>query len=120
MPDTGSYGIDVEARSNRLATASRDSAGRVTAYRPAAASWYGPGLYGNPLACGGTLTPSTMGVAHRTMPCGTKLRLRHGGRTVAVRVVDRGPFAGNREFDLTAATKEALGFGDVGTVLTSK
>ena len=120
VPDTGSYGIDVEARSNRLATASRDSAGRVTAYRPAAASWYGPGLYGNPLACGGTLTPSTMGVAHRTMPCGTKLRLRHGGRTVAVRVVDRGPFAGNREFDLTAATKEALGFGDVGTVLTSK
>jgi rare lipoprotein A len=119
-PDTGSYRIDVAARANRLATGSSDSAGRVTAYRPAAASWYGPGLYGNPLACGGTLTPSTMGVAHRTMPCGTKLRLRHGGRTVAVRVVDRGPFAGNREFDLTAATREALGFGDVGTVLTSK
>ena len=120
VPDIGSYGIDVEARSNRLATASRESAGELTAYRPAAASWYGPGLYGNPLACGGTLTPSTMGVAHRTMPCGAKLQLRHGGNTVAVRVVDRGPFAGNREFDLTAATKEALGFGDVGTVLTSK
>jgi rare lipoprotein A len=72
------------------------------------------------MACGGTLTASTMGVAHRTMPCGTKLRLRHAGRTVAVRVVDRGPFSGNREFDLTAATKEALGFGDVGTVLTSR
>ena len=54
------------------------------------------------------------------MPCGWKLRLRDGGRTVAVRVVDRGPFAGKREFDLTAATEEALGFGDVGTVLTSK
>jgi rare lipoprotein A len=120
VPDTGSYGIDVEARSNRLATASRYAAGKLTAYRPAAASWYGPGLYGNPLACGGTLTPWTMGVAHRTMPCGAKLQLRHGGNTVAVRVVDRGPFAGNREFDLTAATKEALGFGDVGTVLTSK
>ena len=81
---------------------------------------YVAALYGNPLACGGTLTPSTMGVAHRTMPCGAKLQLRHGGNTVAVRVVDRGPFAGNSEFDLTAATREALGFGDVGTVLTSK
>jgi rare lipoprotein A len=119
-PDPGIYPVAVRARSNRLATASRDSAGKVTAYRPATASWYGPGLYGNPMACGGTLTPSTIGVAHRTMPCGTRLRLRHSGRTVTARVVDRGPFAGGREFDLTAATKEALRFGDLGTVLTSK
>jgi rare lipoprotein A len=119
-PDVGIYRVAVRARANSLATGSRDSAGKVTAYRPATASWYGPGLYGNPMACGGTLTPSTMGVAHRTMPCGTKLRLRHRGRTVSVRVVDRGPFAAGREFDLTAATKEALRFGEVGTVLTSK
>ena len=119
-PRTGTYPVEVRARSNRLATGSSDSAGKVTAYRPAAASWYGPGLYGNPMACGGTLTPSTMGVAHRTMPCGTKLRLRNGNRTVSVRVVDRGPFSGSREFDLTSATRQALGFGDVGTVLSSK
>jgi rare lipoprotein A len=119
-PDAGTYPVAVRARSNRLATGSRDSAGKITVYRPATASWYGPGLYGNPMACGGTLTPSTMGVAHRTMPCGTKLHLRHRGRTVSVRVVDRGPFASGREFDLTAATKEALRFGDLGTVLTSK
>jgi len=117
---TGSYPVRVQARSNRFATGSADSAGRVTVYRPAAASWYGPGLYGNHLACGGTLTPSTMGVAHKTLPCGTKLRLRYGSRTVAVRVIDRGPFSGNREFDLTEATKNALGFPDVGTVLTSR
>jgi rare lipoprotein A (peptidoglycan hydrolase) len=61
-----------------------------------------------------------MGVAHKTLPCGTKLRLRYGGRTVAVRVIDRGPFSGSREFDLTSATKQALGFPDVGTVLTSR
>jgi rare lipoprotein A len=119
-PGPGTYPVAVGARSNRVATGSRDAAGKVTAYRSATASWYGPGLYGNPMACGGTLTPSTMGVAHRSMPCGTKLRLRHRGRTVAVRVVDRGPFAGDREFDLTSATKQALGFGDVGAVLTSK
>lgn len=118
--DTGVYRVAVRARSNHIVTGSRDTAGKITAYRPATASWYGPGLYGNPMACGGTLTPSTMGVAHRTMACGTKLRLRHRGRTVSVRVVDRGPFAAGREFDLTAATKQALRFGEVGTMLTSK
>jgi rare lipoprotein A len=117
---TGSYKVRVKAARNRVASGSRDSAGRVTVYRPASASWYGPGLYGNPTACGGTLTPSTLGVAHKTMRCGTKLRLRYRGHTVSVRVIDRGPFAGNREFDLTAATKERLGFGSTGTVLSSK
>jgi rare lipoprotein A len=117
---TGTYKVSVQADGNRVASGSRDSAGRVTVYRPAAASWYGPGLYGNPTACGGTLSPSTLGVAHKTMPCGTKLRLRYRGRSVAVRVIDRGPFSGNREFDLTAATKSRLGFGSTGTVLSSK
>jgi rare lipoprotein A (peptidoglycan hydrolase) len=119
-PSTGSRSVKVRAKPNRVATGSRDRAGRITAYRPAAASWYGPGLYGNRMACGGTLTASTLGVAHRSMPCGTKVRLRYGSRTVKVPVVDRGPFAGNREFDLTSATRAKLGFPDVGTVLSSK
>jgi rare lipoprotein A (peptidoglycan hydrolase) len=119
-PETGSYPVRVKARTNRVATGSRDSAGRVTAYREALASWYGPGFYGGTTACGGTLTPSTLGVAHKTLPCGTKLRLRYRGRSVAVRVIDRGPYSGSREFDLTSATKQRLRFGDVGTVLTSK
>jgi rare lipoprotein A len=93
---------------------------KVNVYRPAQASYYGPGLYGNGTACGGSLTPSRVGVAHRTLPCGTKLTLRHHGRSVKVRVIDRGPFAGNREYDLTAATKAKLGFGSTGTVLTTR
>jgi rare lipoprotein A len=119
-PRTGVFDVDARARSNRTATGSRDSAGHVTVYRPAPASWYGPGLYGNALACGGTLSPSTMGVANRSLPCGTKVHLRYGHRSVTVPVIDRGPFAGGREYDLTAATKQALGFPDVGTVLTSR
>lgn len=117
---TGVFRIRARARSNRTAAGGRDSAGRVTVYRPAAASWYGPGLYGNPLACGGVLTPSTIGVAHKSMPCGTKLRLRYRSRTVAVRVIDRGPYVAGREFDLTGATRQALGFGSTGTVLSSR
>lgn len=92
----------------------------VTVYRAAHASWYGPGFYGNRTACGQILTSGMLGVAHKTLPCGTKLRLRHGKRRVTVPVIDRGPFIPGREFDLTYATKERLGFGDLGTVYASR
>jgi peptidoglycan lytic transglycosylase len=90
--------------------------GRLNVFRPAVASWYGPGFYGGHLACGGTLGTGTLGVAHKTLPCGTKVTIRYRGRTVRVPVIDRGPFVGGREFDLTGATKYALGFGSTGTI----
>ncbi len=93
---------------------------RVNVYRPALASWYGPGLYGGHLACGGTLTASKLGVANKSLPCGTKVTLRYHGRSVTVPVIDRGPYSGAREFDLTAATKHKLGFGSTGTVWTTR
>ena len=116
----GTRKVKVRAGGNADAKGSRDSAGKVTVYRYAQASYYGPGFYGNRTACGQTLTTSTIGVAHKTMPCGTKLKLRHGKRTVTARVIDRGPYHGNREFDLTSATREKLGFGSTGRILVSK
>ena len=92
----------------------------VYAFRPAEASYYGPGLYGGGLACGGTLSPSKLGVANKTLPCGSKVTLRYHGKTVTVPAIDSGPFAGNREYDLTAATKAKLGFPSTGTVLTTR
>jgi rare lipoprotein A (peptidoglycan hydrolase) len=68
------------------------------------------------MACGGSLTSSTMGVANKTLPCGTLVTLRYDGHSVRVPVVDRGPYVAGREFDLTEATKQALGFGDTGEV----
>ena len=91
--------------------------GRLNVYRFAHASWYGPGLYGNRLGCGGTLSPGTLGVANKTLPCGTKVTLRHGGRTVRVPVIDRGPYVAGREYDLTAATAQRLGFRGHGALL---
>lgn len=87
--------------------------GKLNVFRLAEASWYGGG---GSLACGGSLTSSTMGVANKTLPCGTLITLRYDGRTVRVPVVDRGPYVEGREFDLTEATKDALGFGGVGEV----
>jgi hypothetical protein len=115
----GSGRLRVRFAGDAGATAVKRRAGRFNTYRPAYASWYGPGLYGNGLACGGRLTTGTLGVAHKSLPCGTPVTLRAGSRVVRVRVVDRGPFVGSREFDLTAATKHRLGFGSTGVVWVS-
>ena len=72
------------------------------------------------MACGGTLTSSTLGVANKTLPCGTLVTLRYGGRSIRVPVVDRGPYVAGREFDLTEATKDALGFDGTGEVWSTR
>jgi len=116
----GSYRVRAYGVHDKGIEASVSAARRVTAYRAAAASYYGPGLYGGALACGGTLQPGTLGVAHKTLPCGSKVRLRYRGRSLTVRVVDRGPYVGGRDFDLTAATKARLRFPDTGVLLSSR
>jgi hypothetical protein len=112
--------VRVRATGNLVAAGSRAKAGRVTVFRTAEASWYGPGLYGNGVACGGRLTPSTIGVAHKSLPCGTKLTIRYHGRQVRAKVIDRGPFIPGREFDLTEALKNRLGMGGLGTILVDR
>ncbi len=92
----------------------------MTVYVPRIASWYGPGFYGRKMACGGRLQPGTVGVAHKTLPCGTKVTLHNKGRTLNVKVIDRGPYVGGRYYDLTAATKQKLGFGSTGTGLVDQ
>jgi rare lipoprotein A len=91
----------------------------VTVYRRSFASWYGPGFYGRRLACGGRLRYGQIGVAHKRLRCGTRVTLRYRGRTVIAPVIDRGPYVGGREFDLTAATKRRLRFPSTGTLWAS-
>lgn len=73
------------------------------------ATWYGPGLYGNRMACGKRLRPGTLGVAHRSLPCGTQVTFYRGGRFITVPVIDRGPFRRGVAWDLTAAAAKQLG-----------
>lgn len=120
-PDvSGNYAVRAYGVHDAHVRADSSPARRLTAYRPAGASYYGPGLYGNGVACGGTLLPGTLGVAHKTLPCGTRVKLRYRGRTVTVPVIDRGPYVAGRDYDLTAATKARLRFPGVGTVLANR
>jgi len=118
--ETGTSTVRVRADGDKIAAGSADVAGDVTVLRPAVASYYGPGLYGNPLGCGGILGTGTVGVAHKSLPCGTKLVVAYGNRSVETTVIDRGPYVAGREFDLTEALRNELGFGSTGIVYVSK
>jgi rare lipoprotein A len=116
----GNYSVHAFGVHDEHSRSSVSAARRLTSYRQAGASYYGPGLYGNGVACGGTLMPGTLGVANKTLPCGAKVKLRYHGRSVTVPVIDRGPYVAGRDYDLTEATKLRLGFPGVGTVLANR
>jgi rare lipoprotein A (peptidoglycan hydrolase) len=115
----GNYDVEAFGAHDKRVRGSHSKVRHLTSYRLAGASYYGPGLYGNGVACGGTLEPGTLGVANKTLPCGTKVKLRYHGRQITVPVIDRGPYVAGRDYDLTEATKERLGFPGVGNVMAN-
>jgi hypothetical protein len=78
------------------------------------ATWYGPGLWGARTACGMKLAPTTLGVAHKSLPCGTQVTFSYGGNVVPATVIDRGPFRKGYAWDLTKLVAKRLGFLPVG------
>lgn len=84
--------------------------------RSAGATWYGPTLYGNTTACGQVLRPTTVGVAHRTLPCGTTVKFVYRGRVLVTKVIDRGPYSRGNAWDLTNGAREVLDFEGVDKV----
>jgi hypothetical protein len=108
--------------SPRARTASTDSspAAEITIYLPARASYYGPGFYGQKTACGQTLSALTIGVANRTLPCGTLVEVSYENQRLTVPVIDRGPYANGADWDLTQAAAQPLGITEtvrVGTLI---
>jgi rare lipoprotein A len=84
------------------------------------ATWFGPGFYGKKTACGQTLTPSVVGVANRTLPCGTLVKVAYRGRTATVPVLDRGPYSPiGADWDLTAGAAHVLGITETVRIKTS-
>lgn len=93
------------------------------AHTAAVATWFGPGFYGKRTACGQTLTPGVIGVANRTLPCGTLVQITYEGHTLTVPVLDRGPYAHHASWDLTAGAAGALGITEtvrIGTQVVGK
>jgi len=86
-------------------------------FRTAGASWYGGTImWGRRTACGTTLHPNTLGVAHRSLPCGTTVKFVYHGHALITQVIDRGPYIQGRAWDLTQAASEALDLEGVGQV----
>jgi rare lipoprotein A len=85
------------------------------------ASWYGPGFDGKRTASGERFQPQAMTAAHRSLPFGTRVRVTHvsTGRSVVVRINDRGPFHGGRIIDLAAGPARMLGLTSVGSAYVS-
>jgi rare lipoprotein A len=90
----------------------------IPIFKSAIATMYGPGLWGRHTYCGERLRKTTLGVASRTLKCGTKVEINFKGREITVPVIDRGPFANHATWDLTWATGKALGMKATSTIGT--
>ena len=90
----------------------------VQVFSSATATIYGPGMWGHKTACGERLRKTTLGVASRTVKCGTEVAVYYGGRELVVPVIDRGPYGSRAKWDLTEATASALGLRETATVRT--
>ena len=78
-------------------------------YGSGMASWYGPKFKGRRTASGEIFDPTDYTAAHRTLPFGTRVRVTRGGKSVIVRINDRGPFAKSRVIDVSQAAARDLG-----------
>jgi rare lipoprotein A len=82
------------------------------------ASWYGPGFQGKRTANGERFNTHALTAAHRSLPFGSRVQVTNErtGRSVVVRINDRGPFVGGRVIDLSKAAAQAVGISGVGKV----
>jgi hypothetical protein len=105
----GQLAIRAVIQGAQASTAAAAPTVSVTVYRRSIATLYGPGFWGRRTACGEVLTRRTIGVANRTLPCGTPVQIYYQGRVLTAPVIDRGPYAHGANWDLTMATGRALG-----------
>lgn len=109
-------GSHIASDSGSAASGSAAPTVAITIYRPSLATEFGPGFYGRSTACGERLRRGTIGVANRTLKCGTPVAIYYRGRTMIVPVIDRGPYANGADWDLTVATGRALGIDGTATI----
>jgi hypothetical protein len=113
----GVVGLAVASRDDSVAVAKaalpRPAVSSVTGWYPALAGVRSRPLAGHASGCGTLLTPKTLGVDHPVLPCGAKIFVEFGGKTVLTSVVDRGPFTPRPDFEVTPALADVLGLKGV-------
>jgi rare lipoprotein A len=99
---------EAEARSRRRAAIAHDIVGTI--------SWYGGTFHGRRTASGERYDMRDLTAAHRHLPLSTRVRVTNleNGRSVTLRINDRGPYAGDRVLDVSRAGAEQLGFSEKG------
>jgi hypothetical protein len=102
-------GSSPQAPAAGAALSQSSGAAPVTIYHAGVATYYGPGFYGQRTACGQIMTPQVVGVANRTLPCGTLVAVSYGSQTLVVPVIDRGPYHRGVSWDLTSRVAGLLG-----------
>lgn len=113
-PKSGRY--DLRITPAGVAASSAGQQGQLSVYRRQKATWYGPESYGSRTACGVKLTKRTLGVAHKTLPCGTRVEFFLRGRRIVLPVIDRGPYANGAVWDLTLTAMRKLGSSSTETL----
>ena len=115
VPSAGAAGRTYEVFGERYTTLATSRGYRETGV----ASWYGEPFHGRPTASGEVFDTYALTAAHRTLPLNTCVEVKRlsDGRTVTVKVNDRGPFADvqKRIIDLSFAAAQVLGLIDPGT-----
>jgi hypothetical protein len=107
---------DDEAAASARAVVPRPAVSSVTGWYPALAGVRTRPLAGKVSGCETLLTPKTLGVDHPVLPCGAKIFVAFGGKTVLTTVVDRGPFTPRPDFEVTPALADLLGLKGVQTI----
>jgi rare lipoprotein A len=106
---TAASGSPAGATAQGTTTTGGASSGPGTTNRRTLATWYGPGFYGHRTACGQRMSPTLVGVASRTLACGTLVQFAYEGHELTVPVLDRGPYGRlGAAWDLTAGAAKAL------------
>jgi rare lipoprotein A (peptidoglycan hydrolase) len=117
IPVSAEEAASAEGTTAAAASAFNEAELSFTPYRIAGASWYGgKTMWGRHTACGQILRPSTIGVANKTLPCGTPVKFVWHGHSIVAPVIDRGPYVKGRAWDLTSAAAESLEFEGIGRI----
>jgi rare lipoprotein A len=118
IPASSALAVSTPGGASAPAPAAPTAPTTVTVHSSGIATWFGPGFYGHKTACGQTLTPGVVGVANRTLPCGTLVKVTYSAHSITLPVLDRGPYSHIADWDLTAGAAQALGIKDTARIRT--